>query len=165
MNTPETSPPSSSYPPVQENYDKNENGYICPECKRDNFSAPKFVRRHLTVFHNHPPSHKTTKRKKEGSYIRKKYSLAFKHEVANMASQDGANVSHLAKQYNINRDKIYLWRKEFAGNVFQPSPSTPQPSFSPKSKKSTRNIEINFCPCCGLDLLKLGAAMQAASNI
>lgn len=51
--------------------------------------------------------------RKRGSYRR--HSTEFKREVVARSLVEGTSVSRLAREFNINANQVFTWRKQFAG--------------------------------------------------
>jgi transposase len=56
--------------------------------------------------------HSVTPARKRGPY--RQHSTEFKRAVVAKSFEDGASVARLAREFNINANQVFNWRKQFA---------------------------------------------------
>ena len=93
--------------------------------------------------------------RKRGSYRR--HSLEFKREVVARSLVEGTSVSRLAREFNINANQVFTWRKQFATpqGVVNTAPAVLMPVWVQNSSDSAAEPAL---PASGAILLTVGRA-------
>ena len=94
---------------------------------------------------------------------RKKWPESLKREIVAATLAPGASVSVVARQYDVNANQVFAWRRRFRASAEVATPAlvpvtiTPEPEEKPASAAS-ETIEIEVCGDCRV---RVGSSFDA----
>jgi transposase len=93
----------------------------------------------------------------------KRWPEALKREIVAATFRSGASVSVVARQYDVNANQVFAWRRRFRASAEVATPAlvpvtiTPEPEEKPASAAS-ETIEIEVCGDCRV---RVGSSFDA----